>query len=74
MKTTSVYLPSYGPCPAVEVQDLKPGMVTMWTGGWEAEVAGIKTSPSGKTHQIVYADGKVDHRRMRTGRLVCVKL
>jgi len=57
---------------AVEVQDLKPGMVTMWNGGVTAEVAGVKSSKSGKTHQIVYADGKIDSRKMRTGRLVAI--
>ena len=41
-------------------------------GGYTKEVAGVKTSKSGKTHQIVYADGRVDSRKMRTGRLVAI--
>ena len=68
----TVYVPLYGEQEAVEVQDLKAGMVTVWTGGATAEVAGIKSSKSGKTHQIVYADGSIDHRKMRTGRLVAI--
>lgn len=72
MKT--IHLPLAGNYPAIEVENLKPGMVTVWTGGVTAEIAGVRTSKSGKTHQIVYADGSIDHRKMRTGRLVGVKL
>lgn len=68
----TIQLQHHGEQKAIEVQDLKPGMVTMWNGGWTAEVAGVKTSKSGKTHQIIYADGMVDHRKMRTGRLVAI--
>lgn len=68
----SIKLQFHGEQKAVEVQDLKAGMVTMWNGGATAEVAGVKTSKSGKTHQIVYANGTVDHRKMRTGRLVAI--
>lgn len=67
-----VHLQFHGNQKAIEVQDLKPGMVTMWNGGCTAEIAGIISSKSGKTHQIVYANGKVDHRKMRTGRLVAI--
>lgn len=67
-----VNLQFHGKQKAIEVQDLKPGMVTMWNGGETAEVAGVITSKSGKTHQIVYANGKIDHRKMRTGRLVAI--
>ena len=49
-------------------------MVTVWNGGYRCEISGIVSSPSGKTHQIVYADGTVDRRRMRTGRLVAVDM
>lgn len=68
----TVHLQWHGEQKAVEVQDLKAGMVTMWNGGYTKEVAGIKSSKSGKTHQIVYADGSIDHRKMRTGRLVAI--
>lgn len=68
----TIHLQFWGEQKAIEVQDLKAGMVTMWNGGHKAEVAGVKSSPSGKTHQIVYADGRVDHRKMRTGRLVAI--
>lgn len=68
----TVKLQFWGEQKAVEVQDLKPGMVTMWNGGCTMEISGILTSKSGKTHQIVYADGTVDHRKMRTGRLVAI--
>ena len=68
----SIHLQWHGEQQAVEVQDLKAGMVTMWNGGYTAEVAGVRSSKSGKTHQIVYADGTVDHRKMRTGRLVAI--
>ena len=67
-----IHLQNHGNQNAIEVQDLKPGMVTMWNGGETAEVSGLITSKSGKTHQIVYANGKVDHRKMRTGRLVAI--
>lgn len=69
-----VHLQHWGEQGAVEVQDLGPGMVTVWNGGCRREIAGIVSSPSGKTHRIVYADGTVDSRRMRTGRLVAVEL
>lgn len=68
----TVHLQLHGEQKAVEVQDLKAGMVTMWNGGCTKEVAGVKSSKSGKTHQIVYADGSIDHRKMRTGRLVAI--
>ena len=68
----TINLQHHGKQQAIEVQNLKPGMVTMWNGGHTAEVSGIITSKSGKTHQIVYANGKVDHRKMRTGRLVAI--
>lgn len=70
MKT--VHIPLYGEQRAVEVQDLKPGMVTIWTGGHRARIDGIVSSKSGKTHQIVYEGGRIDHRKMRTGRLVAI--
>ena len=69
---TTVRLQFWGEQKAVEVQDLEAGMVTMWNGGVKAEIAGIKSSKSGKTHQIIYADGTIDHRKMRTGRLVAI--
>lgn len=69
-----IHLQSWGEQDAVEVQDLMPGMITVWNGGCKREIAGIESSPSGKTHRIVYADGTVDHRRMRTGRLVAVEM
>jgi len=76
MKTTvkeaRIYLQGHGMQKAIPVQDLKQGMVTMWNWGETAEVDGIKSSKSGKTHQIVYKGGNVDHRHMRTGRLVAI--
>lgn len=69
----TVHLQFAGELPACEVQDLEPGTVTIWNGGIEREVVGVLSSASGKTHRIVYADGRVDHRAMRTGRLVAVK-
>ncbi len=74
METKVIHVTSYGRCKALEVENLKPGMVTIWTGGWKEEIAGVRQSPSGKTFQIVYKDGKVDHRRMRKGRLIAVDL
>lgn len=67
-----INLQFWGKQQAIEVQDLKAGMVTMWNGGYKKEIKGIITSKSGKTHQIVYADGSIDHRKMRTGRLVAI--
>lgn len=71
MKAT-VWLQGFGECPAIEVQDIKPGTITVWNYGVKCEAAGIETSASGKTHRIRYADGRLDHRAMRTGRLVGV--
>lgn len=71
MRTIHVALA--GTYKAVEVENLKRGMVTVWTGGWTEEIAGVKHSKSGKTHQIIYADGKLDPRKMRTGRLVAIQ-
>lgn len=68
----NIHLQFHGKQKAVEVQDLKPGMVTMWNGGVEKHIDGIVSSKSGKTHQIVYSDGSIDHRKMRTGRLVAI--
>lgn len=69
---TTTHIQFHGEQKAVEVQDLKPGMVTVWNGGYEKPINGVKTSKSGKTYQIVYADGSIDHRRMRAGRLVAI--
>lgn len=69
---TTIHLQFHGEQRAVEVQDLKPGMVAMWNGGETTPIAGVRHSKSGKTHQIIYADGRVDSRKMRTGRLVAV--
>jgi hypothetical protein len=68
----TINLQWHGEQKAIEVQELKPGMVTMWNGGYTKEIAGVRTSKSGKTHQIVYVDGSIDHRKMRTGRLVAI--
>lgn len=72
IKSASIHLQGHGLQRAVPVQDLKAGMVTMWNWEETAEIEGIISSKSGKTHQIVYKGGKVDHRRMRTGRLVAI--
>lgn len=72
VKSAQIHLQGHGMQKAVPVQDLRAGMVTMWNGGVTAEIEGIRSSKSGKTHQIVYKGGKVDHRRMRTGRLVAI--
>ena len=70
---TTTHIPSFGECPAIPVEDLKPGMVTIWTGGWESKIAGVVPSKSGKTFQIQYENGKLDHRKMRKGRLIAIK-
>lgn len=70
MKT--LHLQSWGEQKAIEVENLKAGMITMWNFGIKKQIAGIKSSKSGKTHQIVYTDGSIDHRKMRTGRLVAI--
>ena len=69
----TIHLQFHGEQRAVPVEDLREGMVTVWNGGAEREVAGTVRSASGKTFQIVYADGAVDRRRMRAGRLVAVR-
>ena len=68
----TINLQSHGEQKAIPVEQLKPGMIAMWNGGYKTEISGIKTSKSGKTHQIIYADGRIDHRKMRTGRLVAI--
>ena len=68
-----VHLQFHGEQRAVPVEQLRAGDVTVWNGGAEREVAGVLPSASGKTFQIVYADGAVDSRRMRAGRLVAVR-
>lgn len=72
VKSASIHLQGHGMQKAVPVETLKEGMTTMWNGGITKAIKGIKSSKSGKTHQIVYADGSVDHRKMRTGRLVAI--
>ena len=68
----TVNIPLYGNYKACKIEDLKPGMVTIWTGGERATIMGVKWSKSGKTGQIIYANGKIDHRKMRPGRLIAV--
>ena len=68
----TVHIQLWGEQRAVPVEELKPGMVTVWTGVSKAEISGVVASKSGKTYQIVYADGRTDHRKMRKGRLVAV--
>lgn len=72
VKSAQIHLQFHGMQRAVPVEDLRPGMVTMWNGGYTAEVAEVRPSASGKTFQPVYADGTVDHRRFRAGRLIAV--
>ena len=70
---TTIHLQFHGEQRAVPVEQLREGMVTVWNGGAERGVAGVLPSASGKTFRIVYADGAVDSRRMREGRLVAVR-
>lgn len=72
IKMQTIHLQFHGAQKAIAVEDLKAGMVTMWNGGYTKEIAGIIPSKSGKTFQIKYADGSVDHRKMRSGRLVAI--
>lgn len=72
VKSAQTHLQFHGMQRAVPVEDLRPGMVTMWNGGVTYEVAEVRPSKSGKTFQLVYADGTVDHRRFRAGRLIAV--
>ena len=66
------WIPSYGNCDAVPVEDLEAGMVTIWAGGCKKEIAGVGPSRSGKTFQIQYADGHLDRRMMKDGRLIAI--
>lgn len=68
----SIHLPFHGEQKAIPVENLKAGMVTMWTGGVTAEIAGVIPSKLGKMFQIEYIDGSIDHRKMRAGRLVAI--
>lgn len=70
---TTIHLQFHGEQRAVPVGQLREGDVTVWNGGAEREVAGVLPSASGKTFQIVYADGTLDCRRMRAGRPVAVR-
>lgn len=72
MKT--IHLQGVGEHEAMEVEELRPGMITVWNWGVKKEIAGVWHSVSFKTHRIVYADGTIDHRKMRTGRLVAVEM
>lgn len=69
----TVHIQLWGEQKAVPVEDLKPGMVTVWTGGVRCEVLGSVPSKSGLTYRIRYADGHLDRRQMRKGRLVGVE-
>lgn len=72
VKSAQIHLQFHGMRRAVPVEDLHPGMATMWNGGYTAEVAEVRPSASGRTFQLVYANGTVDHRRFRAGRLIAV--
>lgn len=68
----TVWIQFVGEVPAKPVEQLREGDVTVWNGGVEHEIAGVEASPSGRTFRIRYADGSLDPRRMRAGRLVAV--
>lgn len=68
----TINLQFHGGQKAVPVETLKAGMVTMWNGGRTHEIMGVVPSKSGKTFQIQYMDGILDHRKMRKGRLVAI--
>lgn len=72
VRSAQIHLQFHGMQRAVPVEDLRPGMVTMWNGGVTYEVAEVRPSASGKTFQLVYANGTVDHRRFRAGCLIAV--
>ena len=69
----TIRLQFHGEQRAVPAEQLRGGMVTVWDGGYGRAVAGVEASPSGKTFRIRYADGSLDPRRMRAGRLVAVR-
>ena len=71
-----VHLQWVGDVPAIEAKDLKPGMTTVWNGGFTEEVLEVEPSKSGKTLRVKIKSNSSDYvgtRTMKADRLVAVK-
>lgn len=71
-----VHLQWVGDVPAIEAKDLKPGMTTVWNGGFTEEVLDVEPSKSGKTIKVKIKSNSSDYigiRTMKADRLVAVK-
>ena len=74
MKT--IHLQWVGDVPAIEAKDLKPGMTTVWNGGFTEEVLAVEPSKSGKTVKVEIKSNSSDYvgtRTFKADRLVAVK-
>lgn len=75
-KERKIHLQWVGDVPAIEAKDLKPGMVTVWNGGFTEEVLAVEPSKSGKTLKVKIKSNSSNYvgtRTMKADRLVAVK-
>lgn len=71
-----IHLQWVGDVPAVEAKDLKPGMITVWNGGFTEEVLDVEPSKSGKTIKVKIKSDSSDYvgtRTMKADRLVAIQ-
>lgn len=71
-----VHLQWVGDVPAIEAKDLKPGMVTVWNGGFTEEVLDVEPSKSGKTLRVKIKSNSSDYvgtRTFKADRLVAIQ-
>ena len=71
-----IHLQWVGDVPAIEAKDLKPGMITVWNGGFTEGVLEVEPSKSGKTIKVKIKSNSSDYvgtRTMKADRLVAVK-
>lgn len=62
--------------PAIEAKDLKPGMTTVWNGGFTSEVLEVEPSKSGKTLKVKIRSNSSDYvgtRTFKANRLVAIQ-
>lgn len=71
-----IHLQWVGDVPAVEAKDLKPGMITVWNGGFTEEVLDVEMSKSGKTLKVKFKSSSSNYvgtRTFKADRLVAIQ-
>lgn len=71
-----IHLQWVGDVPAIEAKNLKPGMITVWNGGFTEEVLSVEPSKSGKTLKVKIKSNSSDYvgtRTFKVDRLVAIQ-